>query len=229
MVASISTHHRIHRWLIFAGIWCIDIVRRNQKVVHFRSEHLLTRHRIFNIPASGSCAVLWIIVVLLGAIFDSEIGVTIEFLTSWTFLVTCKILCSFFIISYLVRNDAYWVNEHGEVLLEVGWTQDLELKWWNWSILGEFLKHVFSLDIVLNFQRFDDVCLLLLCLRIGGNYSSDTWLLISLSCIVSLLHLSIGIITWWSMRLTELTSIILIDGILLLIKLRARISTNPTN
>jgi hypothetical protein len=31
------------------------------------------------------------------------------------------------------------------------------------------------------------------------------------------------------MRLTELTCIVLIDGILLLIKLRARISTNPTN
>ena len=83
-----TSHHWIHRWLIFTCVWIVRIVHWDNEVIHLFLEHLLASC-IFDIAACSPRTIVWFLLVLVtfGAIFNSEVSESVKFLSSWAIFV----------------------------------------------------------------------------------------------------------------------------------------------
>ena len=123
-----AAHHRINRRrLFFTCIRVIRIIARDDEIVHFFLEHLLTSS-ILNVTSCGAGTIFatHIILFILDAVLHTKVCVSIELLTTWTVFIPCT-------IEYLALlwHDTHWINHHCEVFFEVCRTQYFQLQIWN--------------------------------------------------------------------------------------------------
>ena len=172
---------------------------------------MLSRHGILNVAASGSSAIVGVVVIILGAVFNAKIGAAIKILSPRSLLVPGKMLLTVLVFRNLIGDDSHGVQHKCKVLLKMSTAQNLELKVRDLTILGELPQDVLGLNVVLSLKRLDDVSLLLLSLGVG-----DRLLVLVLN--IALLHLAVGIATRTSGRLSELSAVVLVNRILLLVE-----------
>ena len=111
-----ATHHRINRrGLFFACIRVVRVIARDDEVVHFFFENLLTS-TILDVASRGTGAVLTahIIFLILDAVFHAKVGVPVKLLATWAIFITCAI--EYFA---LLRHNSHWIYHHCKVFFEV--------------------------------------------------------------------------------------------------------------
>ena len=180
MIGSTSEH-----WIglnfFTGGIWSVWVGGWDDEIIHFSFKDLFACG-VFNIPTGGSS----IIIVSLGFIFNTEVGISVKLSSSWSiFISSLKIL--------LCWTNTHWVNQECEVLFQMCWTQHLQLKSANQTLLDKFLKHHFSIlvssaDVLLNFFWLKDIVPLVNLARLH------------LPCMI-LLFLLLSIVTSWRLVL----------------------------
>lgn len=130
LVIISTAHDWIHRWLFFTCIRIIRIISRDYKIIHFFLQNLLSCCCIFYKTPCCSCTVLWahIIIIILCSIFHTKICESIEFLSSWTILITYNILNLLILeIILLMRNNTQRINQKCKVFFKMSRAQNFQL------------------------------------------------------------------------------------------------------
>lgn len=179
-----TTHHRVHRWLIFARIRIVWIVHWDNEVIHFLFKNLLPSC-ILDISSRSSSSIVWLffIFVTLGSVFNTKVGKSIKLLSPWSVLISYKRL-TVKIVILLLGENSHWVQKKSKVFFEVCGAQNFKLKCWNDTLLDQLLQlslsyfHAIIVEVVLEFLWIKNIEPVLLVISHG--WRGHAWLVLSL-------------------------------------------------
>lgn len=143
-----SSHQWVERRLLLTSVfWCVRVVHGDDEVIHVLQGCRLSGSWIFNHSThstGSSSSILWalfLVIVSLCAIFNTEVGVSVVVLPSWT-SISSKTGRS--IIVVVLRIDSHWVDLQSEVFFKMSRAQNLKLEDWSVSLFHKFSQHCLS-------------------------------------------------------------------------------------